>query len=463
MLSQLGQYVDKDNDDDNSKEKSKSSSSHSNAASKDEKTESFDQYIKSLDMDYRPYINNNKDTESDVVTHKNSVEDDTPTAAASTNDEYFTNEDHRTHVDAHLNEELGQLTSDNGNEHADSPFFQGSGGAQTVNTDSSTTDDGEWATDEMPAPVNQWVDESSKEKGHENQGVWNEEMSELNGEHADSPFFQGSGGAQTVNQGSSTTADDGDWIVDEMPAPVNQWVDESSDVKDHSNEGAWIEEEVDPSTFAAAHANQDGEGWSEVTSDNNYASSDFDHSNVGTWIAQEIDDAPEPTTTTTPHVDDSSPQGWVAEEDAHSNESTDIPDHSNIGQWQAEEIDSDNDHLSSQYSHGNDKVADENDWVESESTHPDVAASGWQEDTSAHPDATGGWQEDTSAHPDANGWQEVSSTTHPNVAADGWQEESSITTHPDVAADGWQEEESASPAPHMDDNVLMYSAEELIN
>ncbi|KAI9244208.1 hypothetical protein BDA99DRAFT_311692 [Phascolomyces articulosus] len=344
MLTELGQYVDNDDD----KEKKKSTQSHDNAAgSEEQKTQTFENYIKSLDIDYKPYINNNRDTETDVVTHKNSAEDDDmeipATSSEHPNDKYFSNVDHRTHGNAHLNAELDQLF------------------------------------------------EHHKEKG----------------EHDNSPLFQGTGGAQNVQV--PNTGGDEDWVVDELPAPINQWFDESDTIKDHSNEGQWIAEEVDPSSVMA-HPNG---GWESETSDDE-PKAPFDHTDIGTWIAQEIEDIPEKqssSTTTTEHVDDASTEEWIAEEDAaiHRNEDDDgLYDHSDIGHWQAEEIEFDRDNVAWQYSHAN-ALGNEEGWQEeSEPKHPNVAEGTWHEESS-HPDkVVNGWQEQESKHPNkvVNGWQE---------------------------------------------------------
>ncbi|KAI8148437.1 hypothetical protein BJV82DRAFT_265944 [Fennellomyces sp. T-0311] len=345
MLTELGQYVDKDDD--------KDAESHEDAApkSEDEKTDSFDAYIKSLDMDYAPYIEKNKGSESDVVTHKNSGGDFAADEHDDAANPYFTNDDQRTHTDAHLDAELDELS------HTDAPFFQGNGGAPSIKT-------------------------------------------------------------QKIEGGEG---DEG-WIIDEYPYPLNEWVDESDeDIVDHTNQGEWMAEEVDPS--AVVHSD-DADDWAEETS----TKTPFDHTDVGTWSAEEIDDTPEPKVV----KEHTNAGGWVEFESGHSDD-VDIPDHSNDGDWHVNEVDLEYD----------------------TSAHTDKVQDGWVETDSKHDDDVKGWTEETgTAHRDSD-WQEETSTVHRD--SDGWQEEDS--EHGD--ASGWQSETSGDQ--HYDDNVLIYAAEDFIN
>lgn len=371
-------------------------------------------------MDHTKYLDNNKATVDEVITHKNSADeiesavDDTPHQNA---DQYFTNKDNRTHANKHLNEELDKLLGDKKSSSA--------AAASHDNSDHSTHDN---------APV---IDKHL-----------NDELDKL-AKHNDAPMFsEGSGSVKTQSMAtSSTTAINSDeWSVEELPAPAHEWFDESDNVPNHSNEGEWTSQDIDPSAMANMHDDRSDWGNTPPT-----YSEPFDHSDMGHWNEEEVDVVPEPDTKAYTHSD-AVTGTWVEGDGA---ESFSVPDHSNVGEWKAEEINADSSESWQQVSDIHDDVV-EDGWQVTTSDHADLAGSGWtehvDEEPSEHADLAGsGWTEHVDEVPSnhgnlaGSGWTEhvdEEPNEHADLAGSGWTEhvDEQLNEHADVAKSGWVDE-----------------------
>ena len=333
-------------------------------------------------MDHKKYLDNNKATVDEKITHKNAADemesaiDNTPHQNA---DQYFTNKDNRVHANKQLNEELDKLLGDK------------KSAASHDNSDHSTHNN---------APV---IDKHL-----------NDELDEL-AKHNDAPMFsEGSGSIKTQSMAtSSTTATnsvDG-WSVQELPAPTHEWTDESDNIIDHSNDGEWTSNDIDPSAMAYVHDDRADWGSQPPT-----YTEPFDHSDMGHWNEEQIDVLPEPDTKAYIHSDVATGT-WV---EGDGTEALNIADHSNVGEWKAEEIN-----------------ADSESWQQVSEIHDDLVEDGWQVTTSDHPDLAGsGWTEHVDQEP----------SEHGNLAKSGWTEEA--TEHGNLAGSGWTEHVDQEPSEH---------------
>lgn len=366
-------------------------------------------------MDHTKYLDNNKATVDEVITHKNSADEiesavnDTPHQDA---DQYFTNKDNRTHANKHLNEELDKLLGDKKSAAASHSHD---------NSDHSTNDN---------APV---IDKHL-----------NDELDKL-AKHNDAPMFsEGSAGSvktQSMATSSTTAINSDEWSVEELPAPAHEWVDESDNVPNHSDEGDWTSEDIDPSAMANMHDDRADWGNTPPT-----YSEPFDHSDLGHWNEEEVDVLPEPDTKAYTHSD-AVTGTWVEGDGA---ESFSVPDHSNVGEWKAEEINADSEAWQ-QVSDIHDDVV-EDGWQVTTSDHADLAGSGWTEEPSDHGNLAGsGWTEHVDDEPSehdnlaGSGWTEHVDevpSKHANLAGSGWTEhvDEELNEHANVAKSGWVDE-----------------------
>ncbi|KAI8381381.1 uncharacterized protein BYT42DRAFT_303422 [Radiomyces spectabilis] len=301
MMDELDSYFDQN---------SNANKGHSNEApavsptkqESDNQHTSFDAYIASLDQDYTKYIDKNKQTETQVVTHKNEVNDaaafarpvsnkalaadldqlGSKHANSHDNSPYFTDDDRRTTQSGHTNEwnSQGAPTPHNNAEwHEDAPlndwqtedFDVVSNTPSQVNENHSNewasvdtaaipdhSNEGEWSAEEHateePAVsdethLNEWVAEEDPTE-HLNEGEWFSEVVDgttdaWNGDG------QASDASAHANDNEWLTAEEehlNDWVSEEAPAHTNEWRDESINIPDHSNEGAWEEEEIKSTT-----------------------------------------------------------------------------------------------------------------------------------------------------------------------------------------------------------------------
>lgn len=354
-------------------------------------------------MDHTKYLDNNKATVDEVITHKNSADDMESTIDPHQNadPQYFTNQDNRTHGNKHLNEELDQLLGD-----------KKSAASSHDNSDSSTNDNA--------APV---IDKHL-----------NDELNKLE-QHHDAPLFSGdSGSIKTQSMAASSTINSNEWSVEELPAPAHEWMDESDNVPNHSNEGSWTSEDIDPS----AMVHDDRADWGNVPPTD---SKPFDHSNIGHWNEEEVDVTPEPDTKAYTHSDVATGT-WVEGDDT---ESFNVPDHSNVGEWKAEEINADSESWQQVSDIHDDQVED--GWQVTTSDHANIAGSGWTEhaDQEHNNIAGSGWTEHVDQEHNniaGSGWTEHVDQEHNNIAGSGW------TEHVDVAESGWVDEASNGAKSH---------------
>ncbi|KAI9320903.1 hypothetical protein BX666DRAFT_1912394 [Dichotomocladium elegans] len=294
-------------------------------------------------------------TNEDLRTHVDkSTDEDKDHSDAS---EWFTNDDERTHLDKVTNEELDELvgdeqhsnvgewfTNDDERTHLNKEFLHELENLQEANI---SHDDGldSWIAEEIEVPSGpEWHDDSpsSAIPNHSNIGEWIAE--ELDQQHTDAEGFY-----------------------------VEEHVDDSQpiDIVDYTAEGSFAAEDIDEQQ-AEAYLPSHEDGW---FSDDDKP---FDHSNAGSFIAEEIE-----------------------AENAVPSEHEDLTD------WIAEEIDDEADHSNETWTDNTEELLDE----------PESTEDAWIEE-SEHNDDT--WT-DESPHLDEVTWiaEEVDEngvSDHPNDA-----------------------------------------------
>lgn len=389
--------------------------------------------LQSLDQDYTKYIHNNKATEKEKVTHKNSVSDDPIGAPQHVDSPYFTNEDRRTHSNA---------AKINGASHIDSPYF---------------------------------TNEDRRTRGNSNSAS-----------HVDaaSPYFTNE---DRRTHGNAVGNDHSDavegWSAEEIPATENEWHDDSgaADVFDHSNQGEWSAEEYDDAPAYDKieydpHVNEIMEGqWTEI-GDNGVAV----HPDATEWQAEEIEIDNDHVAE---HTNDFVEGQWmeIGSEDAT---------HADAAEWQAEEIEVEDNYeplhtniVENQWTdeiqtpaHANEWQSDEpqghanavveNQWTEiggedEEPAHADSAEQWQAEEIQVDNDATWHSEGEAQAHSnDGSAWQSSDADKHDDVAE--WQSEV-VDEHGNVAESSWTEtgvnEQSHQDATEWQAEVVEDSAE----
>ncbi|KAI9316267.1 hypothetical protein BX666DRAFT_1949003 [Dichotomocladium elegans] len=417
----------------------------------------FDQFIQDLEQDYHKYIHKNKETEDQVINHKNDADQN----ELHSDSPYFTNTDRRTHVSDHLNAEIDILAgstkhNDDGhsvhpNNHLDAELNDLMNQIKSQSKDHSHVD----------AEVNEAMSKiKSQSSDHEHldadiNAIIAELKSETsqpsNNNHLDAEIDEvirnikghSNAGEEIHNDRLNAelnsmfeTHDDGDWSIEEIHQDV-EWIDQSV-VPDHSNEGQWIAEEVDPNAVYYDH--KDSVEMAEEK--------DFDHSNIGEWIAEEIQQTPEPKETEN-HMDAATGE-WFEVGSAPV-----VPDHSNAGEWVAEEIDDEETH------HRDAQWFDEHTdaeptWSAEDVNHSDEEPV-WIANEAEHKNAGPMWIGEPAEHSDSEPAWMAEEESHPN-AEPNWVAEQ--VGHSD-SEPGWVAEDGSTR--HLDDNIAIYSAEELIN
>ncbi|KAI8881090.1 hypothetical protein K501DRAFT_8835 [Backusella circina FSU 941] len=436
--------------------------SHSNDASSDEKvapsSTSFKDYINNLDQDYKKYIHKNKETEEEVVTHKNDASDPYFTNEDHTNqhnnDAYFTNEDRTT---THANAANPFFTNeDHTNQHNNDAYFTNEDHTNQHNNDAYFTNEDRTTTHANAAnpyftnedhtnhvnEVNTWhsndyfTNEDRTASGHANDAEWEEAEEEHSnswngdGAHVNAPVANDNAWEEEGHQNGWT----GDGAHSNAHVDEIQWEDDDSHENAWTGDGAHTNAHVDEIQWEEAHDNASGWHVNEVdveveTPHENGVWVD-DHvnsleSNDDAWHTNEIDvevetndhsnDVPTWSDVTEDHnnaIDDDSE--WhsneidIEEEPETHNDATWVDDahvnglDSDDSEWHSNEIDVE-DYHATDHNNGWEESVGHNDDGEWHSNEIDI-----EEEPETHNDAT--WVDD--AH--VNGLDSDDSEWHSN-------------------------------------------------
>ncbi|CAO3600051.1 unnamed protein product [Absidia cylindrospora] len=343
----------------------KDKENHVDDASETATFQSFKAFIDSLDQEYTKYLENNKNSETKQVSHKNDAKPDltAPAAEASHANDWFTNSDLRTKSKMAKRGESNYFTNDDRRvNHANDasispppstsrPVWSTNGGFftnddQRSNVNSGVHNDAEWAEDAV-APVEQ---AASRPVWSTNGGFFTNDDQRTNvnsGVHNDAEWAE-----DAVAPVEQTSGQDGVWHSDEV-ADIPEWNVDTNDtpLSNHQN-GPWetFEHGDEPSYVASdapVHHPNDIE-WN-VHDDSPL----LDHTNFVHWDSEAIDASVETADDDNDHVN-AAPEGeWV---DDHFNAGEDLEwaqdsiedlddddvTHGN-GEWQTDEHANDDD------------------------------------------------------------------------------------------------------------------------
>ncbi|OBZ84992.1 hypothetical protein A0J61_06958, partial [Choanephora cucurbitarum] len=260
-----------------------SEDSHNNDASAETNdNQSFSDYINSLDQDYKPYLDKNKETETEDVTHKNEAGDvdsfDTAqdsTAEASTqkaswhsNDasSYFTNEDQSSTAAVY---------------HNDSEWIN-----EDDVADAEHSNDGEWE-EEVSDEIDHVDSNEFDDDVHDNLGEWYSNDDAHNNDwssedvdiaHANSYGFDFDNEDDIEDDDDEETTHNNGWVDEEdEQIHADGWVTSAVDVVDHPNYHA---NDVEWSS-SAEHTNEDDTVWE--SEDVDMVDHPNFHANDGEW------------------------------------------------------------------------------------------------------------------------------------------------------------------------------------
>ncbi|KAF7730283.1 hypothetical protein EC973_002526 [Apophysomyces ossiformis] len=315
----------------------------------DQKLESFDELIRSFDQDYTKYLESNKQSESEKVTHKNDAPHD---------NDYFTNEDHRTPGHANeipgLDEALQQL-HDN---EVKTQYFTNEDHRTTTTGHSNTIPGLDEALqqlhDNAAGTASQYFtnEDHRTGAGHVNQIPGLEESlqalhdNEVKAQYFtnedrrsnhlraraiplfDTTYFTNEDHRTNAHQNEWQSEDDAYFTDEDRTTPhENAWVEE--DGTDQANEADEADEAAEEYDATPDWSHQDAaDEWTveEVAPAATWADSQEglpDHSNDGQWVSEEYDPL--------------APKVTIEEPEEHPNDGT-ITDHTNEGTFSTEEV-----------------------------------------------------------------------------------------------------------------------------
>ncbi|ORZ06610.1 hypothetical protein BCR42DRAFT_496190 [Absidia repens] len=375
---------------------------HLDDASETATFQSFKAFIDSLDQEYTKYLQNNKNSETKQVSHKNDAKPDltAPPTEASHANEWFTNSDLRTKSKIAKRGESNYFTNDDRrSSHANDasisrppatsrPVWATNGGFftnddQRTNVNSGVHNDAEWAEDS--APVEQTA---SRPIWSTNGGFFTNDDQRTNvnsGVHNDAEWAEDSAPVEQTASRPIWSTNGGFFTNDDQRTNVNsgvhndaEWAEDSAPVEQTSEDGVWHSDEV-----------ADIPEWNVDSNDTPLA----EHQN-GPWETFEHGDEPSYVASDAPvhHPNDNE---WNVHNDSP------LMDHTNFVHWDSEAIDAsvesaddDNDHLN---------AAPEGEWVDDHFN--DVEDLEWAQDSieDLEDDVTHGngeWQTDEHANDD---------------------------------------------------------------
>ncbi|KAG0166104.1 hypothetical protein DFQ28_002766 [Apophysomyces sp. BC1034] len=398
----------------------------------DQNLESFAELIGKFDQEYKHYLENNKQSETETVTHKNEVNENETLAKtvadALHSNGFFTNEDRRTKGHSNeipgLDQALEQLHANDAKAHYFTDKDERKTGhvneipglneaieqlhSNEVKAQYFTNDDrrsGHLRARAVAYDTQYFTNEDQRSQGHVNEWIGEEDQYFTDDDRTkphENDWVEESEALEEENVPDWSHQDDvTGWTVEEV-APSAIWKDNAEGLPDHSNEGTWHTDEYDPSAPVEVV---------EETADHYNDGVIIDHTNEGSFSAEEVDQVDEPS-----HEDLSPLDVWVEEKAG--------PEHYNDADWTAEEAAADDVQPSGQPASG--------EWHVEESGEEDSATTAdashlneWIEDLSrAGPSNPNDWHVNVvSADEDWHDADEATPTEdHENVASD-WEEE----------------------------------------